>query len=124
MSIEFTAPPASRRERREREQLLISQGYSPEQAALIAEGSGAVTESASEPTPAVSPEVLHGSVDEPRPEAASTIPHADSAVAPAPGVPAVFGILPSRRELRERAAGAQAGGVVPGTGTPVITPST
>lgn len=105
MSLEFDAPPLTRRERREREELLLAQGATPEQAAELAAHTGVIDLSlVSTPAPASAPAAPTFTIPEPvaSPPAQAFVPRVASEPVPAPNPPL------SRRELREQQAAVSA----------------
>lgn len=97
MSIEFDAPPLTRRERREREQLLIAQGATPEEAAELAGQTGviAISRGSATQAPVAEPVVAEPVVAEP---VAVEAPVVELPSSEAPAVVRVGG----RRAIREQ----------------------
>lgn len=127
MSLEFDAPPLTRRERREREELLLARGATPEQAAELAAHTGVIDLGlvpTPTPAPASAPAAPTFTIPEPvaSPPAQAFAPRVASEPVPAPAVAAVserqvsVPIEPtsapnlplSRRELREQQAAVSA----------------
>ncbi|MFM6974738.1 MAG: hypothetical protein ACKOXM_06400 [Agromyces sp.] len=125
MSLEFNAPPLSRRERRERELLLIAQGVPEERAAELATQTGVIELPGVPFTPAAAPEVPQPAVVPPVLPPASPPQTFIEPATPGSVIGAADGsaVPLTRRALRELAEAEAAAAALPSTSDP-LSPST